>query len=69
MDGAGVLQEARNADSRPTPNPKCELNITSYHITLTHPLHCPICARDIIVTVLLLQLMTGREGWGVGYLC
>ena len=37
----------------PTSGPKCELNITSF-LTLPHPLHCPICAKDIMVTVLLL---------------
>ena len=47
----------------PTPDPKCELNITSF-LTLPHPLHCPICAKDIMVTVLLLQVMGGWEGWG-----
>ena len=45
------------------PDPKCELNLTSF-FTLPHPLHCPICAKDIIVTVLLLQVMRGCEGWG-----
>ena len=37
----------------PAPDPKSELNITSF-FTLSHPLHCPICAKDIMVTVLLL---------------
>ena len=37
-------------------DPKCELNITSF-LTLPHPLHCPICAKDIMVIVLLLQVM------------
>ena len=52
----------------PTPDPKCELNITSF-LTLPHPLHCPICAKDIMVTVLLLQVMVGSEGWRVFHLC
>ena len=50
----------------PAPDPKCELNITSF-LTLPHPLHHPICAKDIIVTVLLLQVMgrgMGRFGCG-----
>ena len=46
----------------PAPDPKCELNITLF-LTLPHPLHCPICAKDIMVVVLLLQV----RGWlGVG---
>ena len=49
------------------PNPKCELNITSF-LTLPHPLHCPICTKDIIITVLSLQVMGGWEGLGVVYL-
>ena len=47
----------------PAPNPKCELNITSF-LTLPHPLHSPICAKDIMVIVVLLQVMGGWEGWG-----
>ena len=39
----------------PTPDPKCVLNVTSF-LTLPHPLDCPICAKDIMVTVLLLQV-------------
>ena len=49
----------------PAPDPKCELNITSF-LTLPHPLYCPICAKDIVITILLLQLVGGREGWGEG---
>ena len=48
----------------PAPDTKCELNIT--FLTLSHPLHCPICAKDIMVTVLLLQVMgegKGEERW------
>ena len=51
----------------PAPDPKCELNITSF-LTLLHPLHCPICAKDNMVTVLLLQVMGRWEGWGVVHL-
>ena len=51
----------------PAPDPKCELNITSF-LTLPHPLHCLICAKDIMVIVLLLQVMGGWEGWGVVHL-
>ena len=45
----------------PAPDPKCELNITPF-LTLLHPLHCSICAKDIMVTVLLLQMIMGWEG-------
>ena len=48
----------------PAPDPKCELNITSF-LRLPHPLYCPICAKDIMVTVYLLQVMVGWKGWGV----
>ena len=51
----------------PVPNLKCELKIT--FVTLSHPLHCPICAKDIMVTVLLLQVMEGWGGWEVVHLC
>ena len=45
----------------------CELNITSF-LTLPYPLHCPICAKDIMVIVVLLQAMQGWEGWRVVHL-
>ena len=45
----------------PAPDPKCELNITSF-LTLPDPLHYPICAKDIMVTVLLLQVKWGGDG-------
>ena len=44
---------------------KTKPNITSF-LTLPHPLHCLICAKDIMVIVLLLQVMGGDEkvgGW------
>ena len=50
------------------PDPKCELNIPSF-LTLPHPLHCPIFAKDFMVIVVLLQVMGGWEGWGVVHLC
>ena len=52
----------------PVPDPKCELNITSF-LPLPHPFHCPNCAKDIMVTVLLLQVIgeMGRLG-GVSFL-
>ena len=48
----------------PAPDPKCELNIT--FLTLPHPLHCPICAKDIMVTVLLFQVIGGMGMLGGG---
>ena len=53
---------------RPAPYPKCELNIISF-LTLLHPLHCPICFKNIIVTLLLLQVIGGWEGCEVVHLC
>ena len=52
----------------PPPDPKCKLNITPF-LTLPHPLHCPICPKDIMVSVLLVQVMGGWEGWGLVHLC
>ena len=59
----------------PAPDPKCKLNISSI-LTLPNPL-CLICAKDIMIIVLLLQMMedvkVGRGfhlceclGWGTG---
>ena len=52
----------------PPPNHTRDLNITAF-LTLSHTLHCPICAKDIGVTVLLLQVMARWVGWGVVHLC
>ena len=52
----------------PTPDPKCQLNITSF-LTLSHPLHCLIYAKDIMIIVLLLHVIAGWEGWVVVHLC
>ena len=49
----------------PAPDPKCRLNITSF-LTFPHTLHCLICAKDIMSTVLLLQEIEGQESWGRG---
>ena len=48
-------------------DPKYELNITSF-LALPDPLHCPICAKDIMVTVLSLQVM-GEGRLEVVHLC
>ena len=47
----------------PAPDRKCEVNIISF-LTLLHPLHCPFCAKDIMVTVLLLQEMEDSKVGG-----
>ena len=45
-------------------DPKYELNITSF-LALPDPLHCPICATDIMVIVLSLQVKgDGKVGGG-----
>ena len=46
---------------RPAPDPKCELNITSL-LTLSHPLHCLICAEDVMVIVLFQVMGDGKVG-------
>ena len=68
MNVDGVLQEMLTRG--PAPDPKYEFNITSF-LTLSHPLHCPIGAKDILVTVLLLQVMGGggMGRLGVVHLC
>ena len=45
------------------PGPKCELNITSF-LTLPHPLHCAICAKDISHCIVALTERKGRGGGG-----
>ena len=45
----------------PAPDLKCELNITSF-LTLPHPSHCLICAKNIMIIILLFQVMGGWEG-------
>ena len=47
----------------PTPDLKCELNITLF-LTLPYSLHCLICAKDTMIIVMFLQVMGGWEGWG-----
>ena len=46
------------------PDPKCNLNISSF-ITLPHLSDCPICTRNSMTIILLLQMMGGRVRWGV----
>ena len=77
MGVAGVLQEAqewvwlvscikhRILIQGLTPDLNCELNIISF-LTLPHPLHYPICVKDIMITVLLLQVMRVWVGEGGG---
>ena len=61
---AGVLQEAGDANSKARSRSQYELNIRPF-LALPHLLHCPICAKDIMVTVLLLQVMEdGKVGGG-----
>ena len=48
---------------RPVPDPKCKLNIPSF-LTLPHPLDCLICAKDIMITVLLLQMLRDWKAGG-----
>ena len=48
----------------PAPDPKCNLNISSF-LTLPYPLDCLIRAKDIMIIVLVLVHMIGEwEGWG-----
>ena len=75
MGVAGVLQKAQEwvwlVSCRKhriliqglTPDLNCELNIRSF-LTLPHPLHYPICVKDIMITVLLLQVMRVWVGGG-----
>ena len=61
---AGVLQGGEDADSRAhTKSQACvEYSIIPYTST---SLHCPICVKDIMVIVLLLQVMgDGKVGGG-----
>ena len=47
----------------PASDPRYELNITSFLI-LSHALRCLICAKDIMVTLLLLQVIGVGKVWG-----
>ena len=51
----------------PTPYPKCKVNISLF-LTLPHQSDCLICAKDIMIIVLL-QMMGQWEGWGLIHLC
>ena len=48
---------------RPTRDPKCKLNISSF-LALLHPLDYFICAKEITIIVLLLQMMGRWKGFG-----
>ena len=45
---------------------KC--NVSSF-LTLSHSLDCLICAKDIMIIVLLLEMMGGWEGFAVFRVC
>ena len=49
------------------PDHKCKLNISSF-LTLPHTLHCLICTKNIMITVLL-QMMGEWEGCGMVHSC
>ena len=51
----------------PKPDPKCKLNISSF-LTLPHPSDCLICANDIMINVLLLQMMGDGEVGGGSFM-
>ena len=61
---AGVLQEAGDADSRATPDPKCKLIILS-SVTLSHLIDCLICTTNAMSILLLLEMMGRWDRWGV----
>lgn len=48
-----------------TPDHKCKLVVLSF-LTLTYLLDCPICARNLMPLVLLLQMAMGWGRWGNG---
>ena len=50
---------------------KCKFNKCnmSSFLALSHSLDCFICAKDIMIIVLLLQMMGGCEGFAVFCLC
>ena len=48
---------------RPAADPKCKLNISSF-LTLPRPSVCLICANDIMIIVLFLEIMEGGGGGG-----
>ena len=64
MHVAGVFQEARDADSRTCTRSQVLVECISF-LTFPHPLHCLICANDITIIGLLLQVMwDGKfQGW------
>ena len=68
MDTAGVLQGAGIAESRAASDPKCKLSISSF-LTLPYLLDCLICATNIMIFVLLLQMMCAWESLWVVHLC
>ena len=49
----------------PTADSKCKLNISSFLI-LPHQLDCLICAKNIIMNIVMLLEMKGESAGGVG---
>ena len=49
---AGVLHEAGDADSRPAPDPKCRLIISSFP-RIPHLLDCLICTRNAMSIIVI----------------
>ena len=47
----------------PAPDPKCKLNISPF-FKYPYPLDCLICAKNIMIIVLLLHMMEEWKGWG-----
>ena len=63
INAASVLQEAGDADSTDSPDPKCKLNILSF-LTLPDLSDFLISNRNSMSIVLLLQMMGGGGGGG-----
>ena len=66
---SGVVRQSETPSLIKKSGPSQNLRLVVFPSVINHPLHCPICAKDIMITVLLLQVMGGWEGWGVVHLC
>ena len=51
----------------PTPDPKFKLNISSF-LTHSHPLYCLICAKNIMIIFLLLQMIGDGKVGGASFM-